>query len=211
MARGALRIKIADFGDLPAIAQFARSTVPTAGSAQLGTTHARRADAQIPSRYESILADPSRTMLLAVDDPPAAGAAQERPADGEIVGMAVLSVDEVSATIAVPGVHVTNLMVAAGHRRRGIGRALLAAAVRYADSHGIDHLAVAVLAEDRETHRYLARLGFAPLIVRRVAPVAAVRRALNMVDSAVERRLAPTSQRRVRRTLGAARVLRRGA
>lgn len=211
MARGALRIKIADFGDLPAIAQFARSTVPTAGSAQLGTTHARRADAQIPSRYESILADPSRTMLLAVDDPPAAGAARERPADGEIVGMAVLSVDEVSATIAVPGVHVTNLMVAAGHRRRGIGRALLAAAVRYADSHGIDHLAVAVLAEDRETHRYLARLGFAPLIVRRVAPVAAVRRALNMVDSAVERRLAPTSQRRVRRTLGAARVLRRGA
>lgn len=211
MARGALRIKLADFADLPAIAQFARSTAPPAGSSQLGAMHARRADAQMPLRYESLLADPGHTVLLAIDDPATPPGAGAPAIEDVIVGMAVLSIDEVSSTVAVPGVHVTNLIVAAGHRRRGIGRALLAAAVRYAESHGVDHLAVAVLSEDRETHRYLARLGFAPLVVRRVAPVAAVRRALNMVDSAAERCLAPTSQRRVRRTLGAARVLRRGA
>jgi GNAT superfamily N-acetyltransferase len=189
----------AQHADLSAIGDFVRGAVPT--STPLASLRARRADAQLLTRYEAILDDPDRTMLLALDG----------EMSDAIVGMAVLSIDEVSAVAAVPGVSVTHLVVAKGHRRRGVGRALLVSAVRFAEAHGIEHVAVAVLNEDRETHRYLARLGFAPLVVRRVAPTAAVHRALGMVDSLAERRLAPTSQRRVRRTLGAARALRRGA
>lgn len=208
MGRGSVQIRIASIEDAPAIAQFARSAAPASGPH--GSLRARRAEELLPSRFAAIVSDADRTLLLAVDEPAGSGPAGDGPT-GSIIGMAVLSIAEVSSALAVPGVHVTNLVVAPGHRRRGVGRALLAAAVRYAESQGIDQLAVAVLAEDRDTHRYLARLGFAPLVVRRVAPVAAVRRALGMVDSAVERRLAPRSQRRVRRTLGAARMLRRGA
>jgi GNAT superfamily N-acetyltransferase len=205
-----VHIKLADPADAPAVAQFARCAAAPPGPSQVGSLHARRAEAALPSRCESLLADPERAILLAIDGPPPPSAGRGEPGP-EIVGMAVLSIGEVGGTIEAPGAHITNLLVAPGHRRRGVGRALLAAAVRYAESHGVDHLAVAVLAEDRETHRYLARLGFAPLLVHRVAPVAALRRSLGMVDSAVERRLAPTSQRRMRRALGTARALRRGA
>lgn len=199
MARGSVRIKLAEPGDLAGIVQFVRAAVTTRTS--VGPTHVRRTDAQLMARYEAVLDDPARSLLIAMDD--AAGR--------DIVGMAVLAIDELSATITSPGVHVTHLVVASSHRRRGVGRALLAHAVRFAESHGIDHLAVAVLSDDRETHRYFARIGFAPLTVRRVASVSAVRRSLGLVDSAVERRLSLPGQRRVRRTLGAARVLRRGA
>jgi len=203
MARASATVRTAQYDDLPHIVQFARRSLPTA---QLGSARPRRSESQLHARYEAILADPDRTVLVAVqEDLHAAGH------DGAVVGMAVLSIDEVSTAAAVPGVHVTHLVVAKTHRRRGVGRALMAHAVRFAEAHGVDHLAVAVLSEDRETHRYLARMGFAPLVVRRVAPAAAVRRALGLVDTAATRRLAPTSQRRVRRTLGAARALRRGA
>src|SRR6478736_1990726 len=90
LARGALRIKLADFADLPAIAQFSRSTAPPAGSSQLGAMHTRRAVAQIPSRYESLLADPGHTVLLAIDDPATAAGAGDPATEDVIVGMAVL-------------------------------------------------------------------------------------------------------------------------
>jgi ribosomal protein S18 acetylase RimI-like enzyme len=206
MSRGNVRVRVADTADLPAIVALARDT---AQPSVLGTIHVRRADHQLESRYEAMLQDPDRTLLLALEDNlDAAGVVGD---DDRVLGMAVLSIDEVGGTVALPGLHMTNLVVGKGHRRRGVGRSLMTAAVRHAEAQGIEHIVVAVLSEDRETHRYLARLGFAPLVVRRVAPTATVRRTLGLVDSLVERRLAPRGQRRVRRSIGTARVLRRGA
>jgi GNAT superfamily N-acetyltransferase len=198
MPRAHMQVRTATEADLGAILRLVHDTrqlVPHA----VGGMHLRRSAPAASLRYEMILADPDRTLFLAVDG------------DDEALGMAVISIEEVSATVPLPGVHVANLVVGAGHRRKGVGRALIASIVRFAEAHGIDHIVAGVISEDRETHRYLARLGFAPMVVRRVAPTATVRRALGLGDSLADRRLMDGSGRRVRRTLGTARVLRRGA
>ena len=61
---------------------------------------------------------------------------------------------------------------------KGSGKALLAAASRYADRNGCDHLVSAVPAQDRELNRFFARLGFAPETVRRVTSSAVLQRKL---------------------------------
>jgi GNAT superfamily N-acetyltransferase len=80
--------------------------------------------------------------------------------------------------------HVTHLVVHPQHRRRGIGRALLAGAVRLAEEQGVEHLLATAAAGSREGNRYLARIGFAPLVVHRIAPTSTLRRALGMTDAA---------------------------
>jgi L-amino acid N-acyltransferase YncA len=195
MPRGHIRVRVASATDLPAILNLVRDTrqlVPHA----IGGAHVRRAEPAMVNRYETLLEDENRTLFLALDD------------EEQVLGMAVASVEELSATVALPAVHVTNLVVGARHRRRGVGRVLLSSVVRYAEAHGIDHIVAGVISEDRETHRYLARIGFAPMVVRRVAPTATVRRALGLGEPLVDRRLMP-AMRRARRPLGSARVLRR--
>lgn len=195
MPRGHIRVRVASAADLPAILNLVRDTrqlVPHA----IGGAHVRRAEPAMVNRYETLLEDANRSLFLALDD------------EEQVLGMAVVSVEEVSATVALPAVHVTNLVVGARHRRRGVGRVLLSSIVRYAEAHGIDHIVAGVISEDRETHRYLARLGFAPMVVRRVAPTATVRRALGLGDTLLDRRMVPAA-RRSRRPLGSARVLRR--
>jgi hypothetical protein len=56
---------------------------------------------------------------------------------------------------------------------------LVAAAAAYADEIGADHVAVSVAPGLREPNRFYARLGFSPVVVRRVAPVAILRRRLS--------------------------------
>jgi GNAT superfamily N-acetyltransferase len=103
---------------------------------------------------------------------------------GAVVGMLAARHDEVGAIDLTPVLHITHLMVAPGHRRRGVGRALLAAAVHRADEEGIEHLLATAAAGSREGNRYLARIGFAPLVVHRIAHTSALRRALGMTDVA---------------------------
>lgn len=198
MPRGHIRVRVASTSDLPAILNLVRDTrqlVPHA----IGGAHVRRAEPALVDRYESLLENDDRTLFLALDD------------EEQVLGMAVASVDEISATVALPAVHVTNLVVGARHRRRGVGRVLITSIVRYAEAHGVDHIVAGVISEDRETHRYLARLGFAPMVVRRVAPTATVRRALGLGDTLLDRRLVAGAARRARLPLSAPRVLRRGA
>jgi L-amino acid N-acyltransferase YncA len=198
MARGHVHVRVASASDLPAILNLVRDTrqlVPHA----IGGVHVRRAEPALVNRYETLLDDDDRTLFLALDD------------EEQVLGMAVASVEEVSATVALPAVHVTNLVVGARHRRRGVGRVLISSVVRYAEAHGIDHIVAGVISEDRETHRYLARLGFAPMVVRRVATTATVRRALGLGDTLLDRRIVAGAARRARRPLGTPRVLRRGA
>ena len=81
-------------------------------------------------------------------------------------------------------VHAHYLHVKDGFRRRGVGKALLAAAVTFADEVGAEHVITSVLPQMRETQRFYARLGFGPVVVRRSATVSVLRR-----------RLAPTGRR----------------
>jgi hypothetical protein len=75
-------------------------------------------------------------------------------------------------------VHVEHLFVVPPVRRHGVARALLHGVASVAERHGADQVVSNAPPSARETHRFLARLGFTPLVVRRVAPTSLLRRRL---------------------------------
>lgn len=98
--------------------------------------------------------------------------------DQEATGYVVLGDSTRSLLVETPCVTIDMLYVRPERRNAGIGKALLAAASRYADRQGAEHLTSAVPAQDREANRFFARLGFAPETMRRVSTVAALQRRL---------------------------------
>jgi ribosomal protein S18 acetylase RimI-like enzyme len=93
--------------------------------------------------------------------------------------MAVLTCSSYAPLFDQSAVHVHYLHVRDGFRRRGVGRALLGAAVVMADEVGAEHVFTSVLPQLRETQRFYARLGFGPVVVRRSVPVSLLRRRLS--------------------------------
>jgi ribosomal protein S18 acetylase RimI-like enzyme len=102
--------------------------------------------------------------------------------DGDIAGMSLLSVSSASTLLDLPAVHLSHMCVADGHRRRGVGKALVTAAAAYADERGVEQVMVSVYPQQRDANRFYARLGFAPLVVRRMAPLPVLRRQLAAED-----------------------------
>jgi ribosomal protein S18 acetylase RimI-like enzyme len=168
MPRSNVRIRPAGPADLDVLTALAAEYRDSIGR----TYRLARPAADARGRYERLLADSAHRVVVAVD---------ERTA--EVVGMAVFGVDVVSTLADVPSIYVSNLLVAPQHRHRGAGRALLAAAVSYADELGLDYVIAGVATGGREANRFLARLGFAPLVLRRIAPVSALRRTLGLIDA----------------------------
>jgi GNAT superfamily N-acetyltransferase len=123
--------------------------------------------------FRALLADPGHRVVLAVLPAASAPSGAE-----EAVGLLVLGVDPLSVVLGSPQVTVDNLVVAAGHRRRGVGAVLLAAAAAYAEEVGADHLVATVGGHEAERQRFLARMGFAPLTTRRIVPRALLVRSL---------------------------------
>lgn len=116
-------------------------------------------------RLEAVQRDPSaRALVATVDD--------------EVAGMAVLEATCYAPLFDQQAVHANYLHVREGFRRKGIGKALLAAAVSFAEEAGAEHVITSVLPQARETQRFYARLGFGPVVVRRSAPVSVLRRRL---------------------------------
>lgn len=98
--------------------------------------------------------------------------------EGAVVGLAVYALGSLSPLLDARAVNVSYLHVRSDDRRRGIGRALVASAAGFAEECGAENVVVSVLPQLREANRFYARLGFGPLVVRRVAPTAALRRKL---------------------------------
>ena len=120
---------------------------------------------QAAGRIELALADRDSRVVVAVYE-------------DEVIGMAQLV--RTRATLLYDGtsVELSAMHVAHRHRRRGAGKALVTAALGYADELAVDSIVVSVFPQHRDSNRFYARLGFAPFVVRRVAPVAALRRRL---------------------------------
>jgi GNAT superfamily N-acetyltransferase len=135
----------------------------------------------LADKYAQLLTNPERLVLVAVQDEVAP--AKDRACDDKVVGFAVMMEEQVGVLTPAATLYISRLLVAPSHRRRGVGRALLTATVRHAEDYGIDHVVVGAQAGARDAHRYLARLGFAPLVVRRVASVQTLRRSLGIADS----------------------------
>jgi len=97
---------------------------------------------------------------------------------GHVAGMAVLTHQPYAVLFDVRSVHLHFMHVRPGCRRRGIGHALVAAAAAYAEEVGAEQIMTTTLPQTRDENRFFARLGFAPVVIRRSATVATVRRRL---------------------------------
>lgn len=196
MAKPDLVVRPATVDDLPCLLSLSdelRDQLATSASLRAATGAAARQ--QLEARYTEALLDPDRHVVVATSS---------SGGISEIVGMGLMTVGSTNALVDVPAVYLSNAVIAGRHRRRGAGRALIAAAASFAEERGVDQLIVTVHPGSRDANRFLARLGFAPVDVRRSAPVAAVRRRLldaevRPVDHVVRRRRSP-----VRRARGAA-------
>jgi N-acetylglutamate synthase-like GNAT family acetyltransferase len=93
-------------------------------------------------------------------------------------GMAVLARTSLGPLSTASAVQLHHVVVANRHRRSGVGHALLAAAAAYADEVGAEHILVGVAPTLRDANRFYARLGFSPVVVRRMTTVTSLRRRL---------------------------------
>jgi ribosomal protein S18 acetylase RimI-like enzyme len=173
VARG-LHVRAATPADLPALLSFGaelREQVLHSVAEGGGRARGATARAQLEQRYREALDDPDRHLVVVVGE------------DEEPLGMAMLTIASANALLDLPAVHMSHAVVADRHKKRGAGRALVAAATTFAEQQGIEQLVVSVHPGSRDANRFFARLGFAPLAVRRTAPVGVVRRRLVQAES----------------------------
>ncbi len=105
------------------------------------------------------------------------------------VGVLVLRHGELLPLGGHPSVHVEQLWVDPEHRRRGVARALLRAAACIGEQWGLEDVVCAVPPQGRDAHRFLARLGFAPVVTQRAVPVASLLRRLSGTSEPLRRRI----------------------
>lgn len=171
MTRSAVRVRQAVTGDLPALiglwAQLRE--LSHEGGQRAGRAPTPAAVAGVEERLGECMRSAECRMIVA-------------EMDDAVVGMAVLSASRIGQLLETSAAQLSHLVVADGYRKRGVGRALVASAVGWAEDIGADEVVVNVYPSLREGNRFYARLGFAPLVVRRVAPTAALRRRLAQID-----------------------------
>jgi GNAT superfamily N-acetyltransferase len=100
--------------------------------------------------------------------------------EGSPVGFASLSVVDRGLLSASAAVVVDVVHVSGGHRKHGVGTALLREAAGFADEVGAGDVVVNVPPAQREVNRFFARYGFAPMVVRRSATIGQLRRRLGV-------------------------------
>lgn len=107
--------------------------------------------------------------------------------DGSPAGAVYLRASTLSTLNLEPTMQALAPHVLPEFRRRGVGRALMEAAVSFAEELGIGHVVTAALAASRDGNRFMARLGLGPQAVLRVAPTGVVRGKLESMRPAAER------------------------
>ena len=172
MSRASVRIRPAEHADVEGL-------VTLIGSVDTDVRGVQRARAARPATRRTCERGSTRSWTR----PSARCSSRSTTRPATSSGLLVAKLDEIGAIDLTPVLHVTHLLVAPKQRRRGVGRALLAGAVHLADERGVDRVLATAASGSREANRYLARLGFAPLVVHRVASTAALRRSLGLTDA----------------------------
>ena len=145
-----IRIRPADPGDAPALVALAQVIGREPGDFLL-TTEMWRGNAEERRFIKAVRRTPDAAVYVVEDD-------------GEIVGRLSLARDPHPAS---PHVADLGLMVAADHRRRGIGRALLEQAVTWARASGVRKLELHVFPWNEPAVRLYESFGFVREGVRR--------------------------------------------
>jgi len=184
MSRSSIHLRPAAHADAPAIAG-------------LWADYLRRADhaeqvADTRQVIESAKADPARCVAVA-------------EYDGEVAGAVLLVATTISQVNLEPVVQAIAPHVLPQYRRRGVGRALMEAAVTFAEERGIGHVGTAAATASRDANRFMARLALGPRATVRRAPTSAVRAKLTALRPESVRK----SSRSRPRVLAARRTMRR--
>ena len=172
-SRSRVVARTARVDDLTAVLALVRQHRADAHAEDVLSGHTRLNAAA--SGFRRLLDDPGHRVVLAVLPGSSTGSGD---AIEVAVGLAVLGVDPLSLVLGNPQVTVDTFVVHREHRRRGTGAVLLAAAARYAQETGADHVVAAVGGHEAERQRFFARMGFAPLTTRRIVTVDSLTRSL---------------------------------
>lgn len=166
--RGPATTRIATTEDLPALEKLLEEWLAASGR----EAHRPRKSLfpfYTASRLLAVIEDPGSDIILAA-------------IDGEPVGMAVLRVAEAGPLSPTLVSHLSHMVVIGCARRKGVGRALVAAATEWGERRGVEQMVAHVDPGQREASRFFARLGFAPVSVRRVATISVLRRQFSGAD-----------------------------
>lgn len=98
--------------------------------------------------------------------------------EGRPAGYVLVRVIPVAALVDGLAVQIEHLFVSPEFRRHGVARALLVAVTGIADRVGAEQVVSSAPQAARDSHRFLARLGFSPVVVRRVVATSVLRRKL---------------------------------
>ena len=162
MAAGAVTVRVAEREDVPSLVTLWQQLRDEGMRRRNGAPESPESAA---GRFELVLASESSRVVVAIFE-------------DEPIGMAQISRTPPTLLSENSSLELTAMHVSPGHRRRGAGKALVTYAVTYAEEIGVENVVVSVFPQHRDANRFFARLGFAPLVTRRTAPVAALRRRL---------------------------------
>ncbi len=98
--------------------------------------------------------------------------------DGEVGGLVLARVMGGGLFSDVVALNLEAIYVRSSARRRGLGHAMLSAAVSLAEEAGATEVLASPLPGARGMHRFLARIGFAPAASHRVVTTSALQRRL---------------------------------
>ncbi len=157
MPRQAPQIREAAPGDAAALLELWSLTVRSNDTSPRSLGDAEAALA-------TLSADPDSRMLVA-------------EVEGEVVAAVQLTRGPISPLVLDSVVHTSFMLVAPAHRRHGHGHALMEAALAWAEEKDIAQI-TAISDPTRDTNRFFARLGLAPLAHVRHTTTVALRKKL---------------------------------
>jgi GNAT superfamily N-acetyltransferase len=117
---------------------------------------------QVLARYRQELDDERAVFLVAEEE------------EGEVVGMAHAAVHVPSSASDERALELSGVVVRRDHRGRGVGRALVAEAVRFAREMGVRWVTLKVFARNEGARAFWESLGFSSRMVQLTADSATV-------------------------------------
>jgi GNAT superfamily N-acetyltransferase len=109
---------------------------------------------EVGAKYEEAINNPDAVVLAVEDD------------EGEVVGMAYGEARTPSRFSDERALELSGVVVRAGYRGRGVGRALVAEAARFADDRGIEFVELKTFSPNRGAMEFWEDLGFTPRVIQ---------------------------------------------